>query len=58
MADIDPAFGMDPTEFQTIDCADGAPAHDTVFEISAPALPTRRCVSSQDLPRFSRTSLQ
>jgi hypothetical protein len=58
MADIDPVRIADPTEFQTNECTDGVPARDTNSDQAAPTGLSRRCVSSQDLPRFSRTSLQ
>lgn len=58
MADIDPARVADPTEFQTSECVDLAPARDASTDLAPPAALSRRCVSSHDLPRFSRTSLQ
>jgi hypothetical protein len=58
MADTDSVFTADPSEFQTIDWKDSTPAHDAGFDFVMPAVPSRRSVSSQDLPRFSRTSLQ
>jgi hypothetical protein len=58
MFDVDPALISEPTEFQPIDCVDDVPAREGRFALAPPAAPTRRRVSSQDLPRFSRTSLQ
>ena len=58
MAHIDPARTADTPEFQIIDCVDDAPALDTGMNFAMSTAPARRYVSSQDLPRFSRTSLQ
>jgi hypothetical protein len=58
MADIDATFAAAAPEFQIIDCVDDTPARDTRLDFSPPVVPHRRCVCSQDLPRFSRTSLQ
>ena len=58
MANIDPALVADPIGPQTSECSDGVPARDTNSDQGAPAVLSRRCVSSEDLPRFSRTSLQ
>ena len=58
MFDVDPALVAEPNEFQPIDCVDDTPACDIRFALAPPVAPTRRRVSNQDLPRFSRTSLQ
>lgn len=58
MANIDPVRNSAPTELQTSDCIDCVPAGDTDAAPLLPAALSRRCVYSQDLPRFSRTSLQ
>ena len=58
MADIDPTRLADPTEFQTSECIDHAPVRDADSGLTPAAALSRRCVSSRDLPRFSRTSLQ
>lgn len=58
MADFDAALVSDATDFQTIDYVDDTPARDVALDAVPPAILPRRCVSSQELPRFSRTSLQ
>ena len=58
MADIESIRASDPAEFQTSECVDHAPARDTGTDLGATTALCRRRVSSRDLPRFSRTSLQ
>ena len=58
MAHIDSARPDDALEFQIIDCVDDTPACDSDLSFVPPIAPVRRSVCSQDLPRFSRTSLQ
>ena len=58
MADIDPAHVADQTEFQTSDYVGNAPARDAGSHLATPTVLSRRYVSSQELPRFSRTSIQ
>ena len=58
MVDIDPTRIADPTEFQTSECVDHTPVRDADSGLVPAAALSRRSVSSRDLPRFSRTSLQ
>ena len=58
MAHIDSARPADAPEFQIIDCVDDTPARDAGLGFAPLIAPDRRYVCSQDLPRFSRTSLQ